>query len=116
MYFVKIANITNEILSGITENLVREFSPGKIYLFGSHAWGKPTKNSDIDILIIINESNERKARRASLAYKALIDFSDISIDILVRTVAEFEPFSKVKATMQNKILNEGIVLYEQREN
>ncbi|MBI5325691.1 MAG: hypothetical protein HZB41_10565 [Ignavibacteriae bacterium] len=55
--------ITKEILSGITENLVKEFSPRKIYLFGSHAWGKPNK-----------------------------------------------------ATLQNKILNEGIVLYEQREN
>ena len=109
-----MANITKEILSGITENLVKEFSPRKIYLFGSYAWGKPNKDSDIDILILVNESNERKARRATIAYRALRDYSNISIDILVRTIAEFEPFSTIKATLQNKIINEGIVLYEQR--
>ena len=103
----------SEILSAITERLVKQFSPSKIYLFCSYAWGIPTKESDIDILILLSESIEPKARRAATAYKALRDFTDFPIDILVRTSEEFVPYSKVAATLHYKIANQGIVLYEE---
>ena len=39
-------------VKNITDTIVREFKPEKVVLFGSYAWGKPTKNSDIDLLIV----------------------------------------------------------------
>ena len=33
--------------------LAREFKPHKIILFGSYAHGKPTKDSDVDLVVII---------------------------------------------------------------
>ncbi len=33
--------------------LAREFRPRKIILFGSYAHGKPTKNSDVDLVVIM---------------------------------------------------------------
>ena len=33
--------------------LAREFRPQKIILFGSYANGKPTKNSDVDLVVIM---------------------------------------------------------------
>lgn len=33
--------------------LAREFHPRKIILFGSYAHGKPTKNSDVDLVVIM---------------------------------------------------------------
>lgn len=33
--------------------LAREFQPQKIILFGSYAYGKPTLNSDVDLIVIM---------------------------------------------------------------
>ena len=33
--------------------LAAEFDPEQIILFGSHAWGTPTEDSDIDLLVIV---------------------------------------------------------------
>ena len=37
-------------LEDITRRLVAEFTPETIILFGSHAWGQPDENSDLDLL------------------------------------------------------------------
>ena len=42
----------SEILSAITERLVKQFSPSKIYLFGSYATGNPEPGSDIDLIVV----------------------------------------------------------------
>jgi predicted nucleotidyltransferase len=36
----------------VIQDIIREYKPEKIYLFGSLAWGKPNKDSDIDIFIV----------------------------------------------------------------
>ena len=105
-----------DILQDLTDKLVIRFSPEKIYLFGSQAWGNPASDSDIDLLILLENSSEPKARRASIAYRAIREYANIPIDILVRTVDEFEPYSKIRATLQYKIANDGIVLYERRNS
>lgn len=33
--------------------LAREFKPRKIILFGSYAYGKPTKDSDVDLVVVM---------------------------------------------------------------
>jgi len=110
---VKKAEEVDSLIKSFAEELKKEIPVQKIYLFGSYAWGIPTKESDIDILILLSESIEPKARRAATAYKALRDFTDFPIDILVRTSEEFVPYSKVAATLHYKIANQGIVLYEE---
>jgi len=37
----------------LSDSIVREFNPRKIVLFGSHAWGKPSPDSDVDMLVIL---------------------------------------------------------------
>ena len=90
--------------------LVKEFSPEKIFLFGSYAWGTPTKDSDIDLLVILNQSNETPVNRIHRARKALRSFS-MPKDILVKTKSDFERYSKVYASLESKVLEKGILLY-----
>jgi predicted nucleotidyltransferase len=43
-------------MNAITEfsrRVAEEFSPEKIILFGSHAYGTPTEDSDVDLLVIL---------------------------------------------------------------
>lgn len=37
----------------ISASIAREFNPQKILLFGSHVWGTPTPDSDVDMLVIL---------------------------------------------------------------
>jgi len=43
------------IIKRISEKIQREYRPQKIILFGSYAWGKPGRYSDIDLFIIIGQ-------------------------------------------------------------
>ena len=42
----------------IVKRIAEGYRPLKVILFGSHAWGKPTEDSDIDLLIV-KETSER---------------------------------------------------------
>jgi predicted nucleotidyltransferase len=37
----------------ISASIACEFNPRKIVLFGSHAWGTPAPDSDVDMLVIL---------------------------------------------------------------
>ena len=68
----------------VTERLVAEFRPEQIWMFGSHAWGVPTTDSDLDLIVIISESNESPAQRMRRALRCLRGL-DVPKDVLVQT-------------------------------
>lgn len=37
----------------LSERIAREFAPERIVLFGSYAYGTPTEDSDVDLLVIL---------------------------------------------------------------
>jgi len=45
-------NEIQHVIEDVLQKIVAEYSPQKIILFGSHAYGQPDENSDIDLLII----------------------------------------------------------------
>ena len=102
--------ISQNLLQEITQRLVTEFQPENIFLFGSYAWGVPTNKSDVDLLVIVSESNERPALRASRAYRCLRGLG-FPKDILVKTRIEFERFRNVRASLEYKISEKGKILY-----
>lgn len=97
----------------ITGCLVDSFDPEQIFLFGSYAWGTPSEGSDIDLLVIVDESDLRPAKRATLAHRCLRDIG-IAKDILVRTRAEAEKYRNIHASLESLIFEKGVILYERR--
>jgi predicted nucleotidyltransferase len=106
-------NLTTELLNEITNRLVQEFNPARIILFGSYAWGNPKDNSDIDLCVILNNSDESIIKRTRRAYHCLSGLG-IPKDILVKTHKEIEEFKNVVASLERKILEEGIILYAEK--
>jgi predicted nucleotidyltransferase len=102
----------DKITAEITERLVRHFAPERIFLFGSHVWGNPDQNSDLDLLMIVEHSEHSPAKRASLAYRCLRDIP-YPIDILVKTREEVERCADIPAALEHKILAQGRLLYGQ---
>ena len=98
------------MLREITRRLVAEFQPEEIILFGSHAWGTPDEGSDVDLLVIVTDSEVRPTERAVRAYRCLRGVN-VAKDILVKTRAEVERFRNVRASLESRILERGKVLY-----
>ncbi|MBI2485558.1 MAG: nucleotidyltransferase domain-containing protein [Deltaproteobacteria bacterium] len=102
--------ISNDLLKEIVRHLVTEFQPEQIILFASHAWGIPNEDSDLDLLVVVSDSDVPPAQRAMRAYRCLRSVK-VSKDILIKTRAEVERFRNVHASLESEILERGKVLY-----
>ena len=98
------------LLETVVERLKAEFQPEQIFLFGSHAWGTPHEDSDVDLMVIVRESGERGIRRMQRAHHCLGDL-DLSKDVFVQTRAEFDRYRHLRASIQHQILQDGRKLY-----
>jgi len=102
--------LTTDLLDRITQKLVVTLNPEQIILFGSYAYGDPTEDSDVDLLVIVSQSDEPRYRRARQAYKVLRGIG-IPKDILVMTRAEVERKANIPSSLINQVLSQGKVLY-----
>lgn len=102
--------LPNDLLDSITQRLVTNLNPEQIILFGSYAYGEPTEDSDIDLLVIVAQSDEPRYRRSRQAYRVLRGIG-ISKDILVMTRAEVERKANVPSSLISQVLSQGKVLY-----
>jgi predicted nucleotidyltransferase len=102
--------LSSELLDEIVNRLVQGLHPERVILFGSHAYGEPTEDSDIDLLVIVSDSDEPRYRRAQKAYKALRGMA-APTEIVVLTRQEVERSSTVIVSMVYQALHKGKVLY-----
>ena len=98
--------LTQQMLDEISRRIAAVLHPEQIILFGSHAWGTPTAESDVDLLIILSDSEEPPHRRAVRAHRALRGLT-IPCDILVRTRAEIQRLNPVRSSLLFRALTEG---------
>ncbi|MFH1862857.1 MAG: nucleotidyltransferase domain-containing protein, partial [bacterium] len=83
-----VVSTTEGLLQQITRLAVEHFHPEKIILFGSHAWGTPHPDSDIDLLVIM-KSTLRPIQRA-VQFREVCRPKFVSMDVLVRTPEEIQ--------------------------
>jgi len=103
--------MTSQILETVKTKLAEAYKPKLIYLFGSYAWGRPDEQSDLDMLIIVEKSDEKSYKRPRKGLESLSGLK-IAKDIIVYTSDEFEELSRDVTTLAHKIKAEGIKLYE----
>lgn len=102
--------INKEILEEVKSRLVKTYDPIAIYLFGSYVWGTPTEDSDLDLLIVVDKSDEKSYNRPRPGQRALFGLG-ISKDLIIYTKDEFERISNNVTTLGYKIKKDGKVLY-----
>ena len=99
-------------LSGIVRQIVDQFRPLRVILFGSFAYGVSGPASDVDVLVVM-ETPLREAEQAVQICRA-IDYH-FALDLLVRTPATLQRRLALGDLFLHELLSKGIVLYERAD-
>ncbi len=99
------------ILDEIVKTIIAGYSPRKIILFGSYAYGMPTEDSDIDLLTI-KETDKRPIDRWTEVKRLLRDRGrEAPVSPLVYTPKELSDRMGIGDFFIQEILEKGKVLY-----
>lgn len=85
--------------------VAREFKPEKIILFGSYAYGKATKNSDVDLVVIMPFRGSDTKKLVEIRGRVEAPFP---MDMLVWKPGKY---SRLKS-FTREVLTRGKVMYE----
>ena len=96
-------------IEAVVDQIVREFHPERVILFGSYAYGMPNEESDVDLLVIRRHrgSNFDASRRIEDAIE-----TPFRIQVLVRSPAELRRRIAWGDMFIVGIVKEGIVLHD----
>lgn len=102
----------SKTLPQAVRKIAETLKPKKIILFGSYAYGNPTSDSDVDLLVIMETKATQKERY--LAVSRLLRPRQFPIDVIVKTPKELERELRDKGNFfMREIISKGRVLYEQ---
>lgn len=98
-----------EQIKRVVEDIVSKFKPNQVILFGSYAYGKPRRDSDVDLLIIMDTSLRPSLQAAQIYLEIEHSFP---LDIVVRTPQQVEKRLQEGDFFLQEILAKGVTLYE----
>src|SRR5580700_7120256 len=105
------ADVPMRVIRRFARQVAEKFQPDKIILFGSHAYGTPNADSDVDILVIMPARNKH-----STAYKIRLTIeAPFPMDLLVRTPEEMRWRLAEGDLFHTEITSKGKVLYEKSD-
>ena len=102
--------IPQNTIDTIVKRLIIAYNPLQIYLYGDYVWDTPNEESSLDILIVVETSNERIIKRGYAAFEALLGFN-ISKNVIVLTKEEFDTYAKDQHSSTYEIKTRGKILY-----
>ena len=100
------------ILSEVVEKLKSEYKPLRIILFGSYAYGDPTEDSDIDLLILKNTNKRRVDRFVQVKRIIYNPKCKIPVTPLVYSPEELAERLRIDDDFIREIIQRGKILYE----
>ena len=101
--------VTQEDIQATCDDIVREFSPLQVILFGSHAYGTPTKDSDVDLLVVMDIPESETSNQAAEIWQRIP--RRFSMDLLVRSPKEIAYRISHNDWFLREITERGKVLY-----
>ncbi|HXH11270.1 MAG TPA: nucleotidyltransferase domain-containing protein [Alphaproteobacteria bacterium] len=94
----------------MVQRIVAKFQPLRVILFGSQARGTATPSSDVDLLVVLSEVEDK--RRAAVEMLRAVGDLPVAADIVVSTPEELARRGQIKGTVLRAALREGKVVYE----
>jgi predicted nucleotidyltransferase len=91
------------------ELITREFDPLRIILFGSRARGEARPDSDLDLLVVLPEIENK--RNVTIDLMRILGNLPVSKDVVVTTPQEIDERGDVLGLILRPALREGVVVY-----
>lgn len=99
--------VTRGEIEALAARIAAEFRPRLIVLFGSHAYGTPREDSDVDLLVVMAVNGPRYQAAAGIRTRLPVM---LAIDVLVRTPADYE-LRRGSDPILVEALQRGVTLY-----
>jgi predicted nucleotidyltransferase len=96
-------------IRSVAQRIGREFRPERVILFGSHAYGRPSADSDVDLMVIMSVRGDPMEKAVEIRRKVRPPFPT---DLLVRTPAEVRRRLAWNDGFLKEVIEKGKVLYE----
>ncbi|HEX9388085.1 MAG TPA: nucleotidyltransferase domain-containing protein [Anaerolineales bacterium] len=100
-------------IQSIARHIVQRFNPEQIILFGSHAYGKPTAESDVDLLVVMDTPEDEMEAMVEIAKS--LPILTFSVDVIVRSRRTLERRKKLGDWFLREVTQKGKVLYERTD-
>ena len=97
------------LIDKMVRRIVKRFDPEKIILFGSHARGTASPDSDVDLLIVMPVAGSK--RKMQLELRTVLHDVRVPKDVIVTTPEEFAWRKDVVGTIEYPAATEGKLLY-----
>jgi predicted nucleotidyltransferase len=105
------SKIIKTIITDIVDTISKKYTPKKIILFGSYAYGEPAEDSDIDLFIIKN-TNKRPIDRWIEVKRLLRDKGRmLAVSPIVYTEKEIEERLAIRDFFVEEVFEKGALLY-----
>ena len=101
--------VTREEIQATCDDIVREFAPLQVILFGSHAYGTPTEDSDVDLLVVMDIPKSEFLNKA-IEIRQRISYR-FGLDLLVRSPKEIAYRVSYNDWFLREIAEKGEVLH-----
>ena len=95
----------------LLDPVVACFRPRRVILFGSRARGDATPDSDIDLLVVVDDDTPREKVTLQAGYESRRGYHEPADVIPVREET-FRRKSKVPGTLSRAAVLDGVVVYE----
>ena len=105
------AEVPRSLIRRFARAVAHQFRPDKITLFGSHAYGRPHADSDVDLMVVMPTRNELdQALRIRLAVDCRFP-----LDLPVRTPRNLAWRLAEGDSFLREVVSKGKVLYEKAD-
>jgi predicted nucleotidyltransferase len=101
--------VTKRHIEAVADRIGTEFHPHRVVLFGSYAYGTPTEDSDVDLLVVM--PHQKSASETAIEIMRRVQ-PRIPLDLIVRTPEEIRERLKWNDFFLQEISDRGQVLYE----
>jgi predicted nucleotidyltransferase len=106
----KVRPSNNKLIQEATRRIVLIAKPKRVLLFGSAARGRLKKDSDLDMLVVMNAPVHRR-RMAQKINRSMYGLG-IAVDIIVVTEEDLQKYGQRVGTILKPAIKDGRVLYE----
>ena len=103
-------NELDALLREVVSRLRDALAPAAIYLYGSYVYGEPQAHSDLDLLVVVEQSDGTPFERDAAAYRALSGLG-VPKDVQVYTRGEFEQRAGLPVSFERTVKTKGRLLY-----